>query len=363
MRHILLYASGLLFFHAMPPLVAARPALAELPLPPHLTMYASAALVAVLALRSRWVMETKSLLVTLIGLSGAALLIVSESGLALSAGFLTIGATVPILIRHAFEDAASRARPVGNMLGFASFFLEGMAFTMGALATFVSANFAQIVLAMVPVLALVWISGSKIALPKHRSAPKLQIGLAIEDVIPAVAANTAFFLFLSGISLAGSQISPLQIGSAIAITAAGFASGAFLSDRIRVHLSDRASLIAFLLCGLTSGLLGMLFSLREFPGLIYLIAVGISLSNGVIISTALSSKRLQQDQDAGLPADNALVFLIASGCVSLVLTFVASQFIQSAVWLPIVLTYAVAIAVAIFRRAHHEVHSDLRHQR
>ena len=363
MRHIFIYVSGLLFFHAMPPLVAARKPLAELSLQPHLVMYASAALVAVFVLRAQWVMQPRCLLATLICLSAAALLILSQSPEALVIGFLIIGATVPVLIRHAFEDAANRDRSVGNMLGFSSFFLEGMALSIGVLATFVSTSFAQLFLAMVPVLTLLWVSRSLPGSPNVRVVPKLQIRMTIQDVIPAVAANTAFFLFLSSISMAGSQISPLQIGSAIAVTAIGFASGAFLSDRIRLHLPDRVLLIVFSLSGLLAGLLGSLFSLNDVPALIYVIAIGISLSNGVIISIALSSKRLQQDQKSGLPADNALVFLMASGFVALVLTFIAAQVSQAATWSPIVLTYLVSLAAIVFRRDLHEMHPDLRHLR
>lgn len=363
MRHILLYITGFLFFHTMPPLVAARPALTALAFSPHLLMYATAALVALIALRSAWVMRFETLMFTLAVVSGGALLIIRDDPATLIAGFLALGATVPILLRHAFEDAIHRGRPIGSMLGFASFALEAMAFSMGALATYVSAKWAQSLLVLVPLATLIWIARSRVALPQPQTAPRLNIFATIQDVIPAVAANSAFFLFLSGISLVGDEISPMRIGSAIAITAIGFSSGAFLSDRIRKVFPDKLLLVIFSLCGLAGGVLGSIISLSDFPGLIFVIALCIACSNGVIISISLSSRRLRHEQAVGLPADNALVFLCASGVVALGFTLAAGKLGPSSVWLPIILVYLVAIVAALLHRGSDAFHARLGRQK
>lgn len=356
MRHVLLYVCGMLFFHALPPLVAGRPALLDLPAKPHLMMYATASVVAIFTLRSQRIMDKRCLFITLGCLSSGALLILVSSPAVISCGLLIIGGTVPILTRHAFEDAAKQASSVGSMLGYSSFILEGTAFTMGVLATFISPFFAHAVLALVPILILVWVSLSEASPHIHIAAPRLNIISTIRHILPAVAANTAFFLFLSGVALAGSKINPLQVGNAVAITAIGFSAGAFLSNNIRGILSDRTTLIIFSLCGMIAGVVGVLFSINQHPNLIYLISIGISLSNGVIISTVLSNERSNHKQEfTGLPADNALVFLIASGFISLIFTFIASQLINATVWVPIVLAYIFGIFFVLYQSGPNEV--------
>ncbi|MCR8826537.1 hypothetical protein [Pseudosulfitobacter koreensis] len=351
MRHVFLYISGLLFFHAVPPLIAARPLLSQLPLAPHLLMYLTAALMAVVTLRAQWVLSLRVLLSCLLVTLAAPFLIGSDTQAVVIAGFLMIGIAVPVFIRFAFEDAVMRDKPIGSMLGYASFALETIAFGIGALITYLSVIKAQGLLFIVPLVTLFIVLRSRGTLPvPTHTAPRLRILATVKDVIPAVCANTAFFLFLAGVSLSGDQISPMQVGSAIAITAFGFAGGAFLSDHVRRLMSDKLLLVVFSLCGLAGGLLGALVSLESFPGLILLIAIAISTSNGVIISTSLSTSRLNDDAVAGLPADNALVFLAASGGVALVFSLAATQFLASNAWMPIVLVYLAAIGAALVQK-------------
>lgn len=349
MRHIVFYIIGFLSFHAMPPLLAARPDLAAWPLPPPLLIYASAALLALAVLRAGWAMRRDVLALGIVAISLGILLAMHSASPFPLAGFLLIGMGAPLLVRHAFEDAAFRNQPVGRMLALASISLEALAFAVGALASHVAAGTAASLLALVPLAALCLVCVMPPAARRTAAVPAPEIIATIRDVIPAVAANTAFLLFLSGLSVSGGQLSPMQVGAAIALTAVGFAGGAYFSDLLRRRWPDRLLLLAFSCLGLCGGAVGSMLSLADSPELAFLMSICISSSNGAIVAIALSAPHRAGDPGFRGPADNALIFLSISGIAALAATMASNGLAPSGRWLPMMMAYAVAVVAVILQ--------------
>lgn len=332
----------------MPPVIAVRPQLADLIFPPHVWMFVGAVFSSLFIIRSNKVVTTTAVRASVLVATICSILLFTSSNFILIAAFLTIGLTTPVMIRNAFEYTNTHGKSVGQMLGWSSFALEGTALAAGILISFYSVLLAQSLFIFIFGLTLVLLLLSPDQLPERKPATG---SVNFIDTLwksgPAVAGNIAFFLFLEAAAEIKSDAEGFEVGLSVAITGIGFSVGAFSADSISRKIGYKQATLSFLILGTLVGFTGITVLTEGSSFGLYLAAIGISVSNGIIISITLSNDNPYARPNGDYPADMPLIFLIATGTASSILIYLFDGVSKSGFWYTIVIAYALGITTLI----------------